>query len=67
MSAFSYYRFMFLLAGIDCSKVYNRLVFACTVKAAMKVQCLCVSTSKKALLSGFLVSIRFFVVCVRRN
>ena len=67
MSAFSYHRFMLLLACIDCSKVDNRLISECTVKAAMKVQCLCVSTSKKALLSGFLVSIRFFVVCVRRN
>ena len=29
------------------SKVYNTLVSACTVKAAMEMQCLCVLTSKK--------------------
>ena len=46
MGAFSYHRFIFLLACIDCWKVYNRLVSACTVKTAIKVQHLCVSTVK---------------------
>ena len=47
MGAFSYHRFMFLLACVDCWKIYNRLVSACTVKTAIEVQRLCVSTSKK--------------------
>ena len=47
MGAFSYHRFIFLLTCIDCRKVYNRLVSACTVKAAIAVQRLCVSTSRK--------------------
>ena len=47
MGAFSYHRCKFLLACIDRWKVYNRLVFACTVKTAIDVKCLCVSTSKK--------------------
>ena len=47
MGAFSYHRFIFLLACIDILKVYNRLKFACTVKTAIEVKCLCVSTSKK--------------------
>ena len=56
MGAFSYRRFIFLLACIDRWKVYNRLVSTCTVKP------LCVSTSKKsALLSGFFVSHRLFL------
>ena len=37
MGAFSYHRFVFLLACIDCWNAYNRLVFACTVKTAIKV------------------------------
>ena len=44
---FFYYRFIFVLAHIDCWKVRNRLVSACTVKAAIEVQRLCVSTSRK--------------------
>ena len=47
MGAFSFHRFIFLLAFIDRWKVYNRLVFACTVKTAIEVQRLCVLTSKK--------------------
>ena len=42
MGAFSYHR----LACIDRWKVYNRLVFACTVNTAIEVKCLCVFTSK---------------------
>ena len=45
MGAFSYHGFTFLFT--DRWKVYNRLVFACSVKAAIEVKCLCVSTSKK--------------------
>ena len=47
MGAFYYHRFIFLLACIDHWKVYNRLVPASTVKTAIEVQRLCVSTSKK--------------------
>ena len=66
MGAFSYHRFIFLLACIDRWKVYNRLVFACTVKTATEVQRLCVSTStKRALLSGF--SLSFLFECAAAN
>ena len=54
MGAFSYHRFIFLLACIDRWKVYNRLVFTCTVKTAIEVQCLCVSTSKNGTFLGLL-------------
>ena len=67
MGAFSYHRFIFLLAFIDCWKAYNRLVSACTVKTAIEVQRLCVSTSKKrhfCLTSSFLT---VFFVLVRLN
>ena len=37
---------------IDRWKVYNRLVFMCTVKTAIEVKCLCVSTSKNSTLFG---------------
>ena len=37
MGAFSYHRFIFLLTCIDHWKVYNRPVFAYTVKTAIKV------------------------------
>ena len=57
-------RYIFLLACIDSWKVYNWLVSACTVKTAIQVKCLCVSTSKKTtLLSGFFVSHCLF--CLR--
>ena len=46
MGAFSYHRFIFLLACIDRWKIYNRLVFACTVKTVIKVERQCVLTSK---------------------
>ena len=47
MGAFSYHRFIFLLACLDHWKVYNRLVPSCTVKTAIEVLCLYFSTSKK--------------------
>ena len=47
MGVFSYHRFMFPLACIDRWKVYEGLVFECTVKTVIEVKCLCVSTSKK--------------------
>ena len=47
MGAFFYHRFIFLLACIGRWKVYNGLVFACTVKIAIEVKRLCVSTRKK--------------------
>ena len=67
MGIFSYHRFIFLLACIDRWKVYNRLVFACTVKTAVKVKHQCVSTSKTwhcCRASSFPTS---FFVCVRRS
>ena len=61
MGAFSYHRVIFLLACIDCWKVYNILVSVCTVKTAIEVQRLCVSTRKRpALLSGFFISHQLF-------
>ena len=38
MGAFSYHRFIFLLACIDRWKVYNRLTSVCTVNTAIAVQ-----------------------------
>ena len=65
--AFPYHRFIFLLAGIDRWKVDIRLVFACTVKTAIKVKRQCVLTSKtRRLKSDFFDSRRIFV-CVRRK
>ena len=52
MSACSYHRFIFLLACIDCWKVYNRLVFACTAKTAIEVKHLWVVTNKKRHFAG---------------
>ena len=66
---FSYQRFIFLLACIDCWKVYNRLVSACTVKTAIEVKCSCVSTSKKRHLcraSSFLTVV-FLFACAAIN
>ena len=60
MGAYSYYRFIFLLSRIDRWKVYNRLVSACTVKTAIKVQCSCVSTNKNSTFVGLL---RFLPSC----
>ena len=54
MGAFSYYRFIVLFACIDCWKIYNRLISACTVKAGIEVQPICVLTSERQhFLSGF--------------
>ena len=61
MGAFSYHRFIFLLACIDCWKVYNRLVFACTVKTVIEIKRLCVPTSKNSTIVGlFRFSLSFF-------
>ena len=68
MGAFPYHRFIFLLACIDRWKVYNRLVFAYTVKTTIEVKCLRVLTSKKwRSLRTFSFSTVFFFVFVRRN
>ena len=68
MGAFSYHRFIFLLANIDRWKVYNRLVFACTVKTAIEVKRLCVSISKNGTLVGLLRLARTFLfACVVTN
>ena len=47
MGAFSYHRFIVLLAGMARWQIYNRLVFACTVKTAIEVKWLCGLASKK--------------------
>ena len=60
MGAFSYHRFIFLLACIDRWKAHTRLVSACTVKTAIEIQCACALTSKNCTLSGFFVSRRLF-------
>ena len=54
MGAFSYHKFISLLACINCWKVYNKFVSACTVKTAIEVQSLCVSASKNGTFVGFL-------------
>ena len=68
MGAFSYHRFIFLLACIVRWKVYNRLVSSCTVKTAIEVKRLFVSTSKKLLscqASSFLTV--FLSACAASN
>ena len=68
MGAFSYHRFIFLLACIDRWKVDNRLVSACTVKTTIEVKCLCVSTSKKRhSCRAYSFLIFFFVACAAIN
>ena len=67
MGAFSYHRFIFLLACIDRWKVYNRLVSVCTVKTAIEVKCLCVLASKKWHSLRAFSFITVFFVRVRRN
>ena len=52
---------MFLLAYIDRWKEYHRLVFSCTVKTAMKVKCLCVSSIKHGTVVGLLRFSRSFL------
>ena len=68
MGAFSYHRFIFLVACIDRWKVYNRLVSACTDKTAIEVKHLCVSTSKNDILVGlFRFSPSFLFACAASN
>ena len=68
MGAFYYHRFIFLLACIDHLKVYNRLVSKCTIKTAIEVKCLCVSTSKNGTLVRLLCfSLSFLFACVAIN
>ena len=67
MGAFSYHRFIFLLACIDHWKVYNWLVFACTVKTAIKVKRQCVSTSKTRHCCRASSFLTIFFVCLRRK
>ena len=63
---FPYHRFIVLLACIDRWKVYNWLVFACTVKTVIKVKRLCVLTSKNGTLVE-LLRFSVFFVRVRRK
>ena len=65
MGAFSYHRFIFLLACTDRGEIYIRLVFACTVKTAIEVKCLCISTSKKRHSLRAFSFLTIFLVCVR--
>ena len=58
--------FWVLYCGITCKcidrcKVYNRLVSASTVKTAIDVKCLCVSTSKKR---HYCRAFSFLTVCL---
>ena len=67
MGDFSYHRFIFLLAFLDHWKVY-RISFACTVKTAIEVKCLCVSTSKKLhSLRAFPFLTVFWFACTASN
>ena len=65
MGAFSYHRFIFLLACTDRGEIYIRLVFACTVKTAIEVKWLCISTSKKRHSLRAFSFLTIFLVCVR--
>ena len=68
MGAFSYHRFIFLLTCINRWKVFNRLVSTCTVKTAIDVQRLCVSTRKNGIFVGLLrISLSFLFACVATN
>ena len=67
MGAFFSQKFIFLLACIDRWEVYNRLVFACTVKTAIKVKRQCVSTSKTRHCGRASSVLTVFFVCVRRS
>ena len=68
MGAFSYHKFIFLLACIDLWNAYNRFVSACTVKTVIEVQCLCASTSKNGTFVGFLCfSPAFLLACAAIN
>ena len=61
MGAFSYHRYIILLACINGWKVYNRLISACTVKTVTEVKRLCVLTSEKPTLLGLLRSSSSFL------
>ena len=65
MGAFSYHRFIFLLACIDRWKVYNRLVSVCTANTAIEVKCLCASTGKNVGLLHLAPS--FLFACAASN
>ena len=68
MGDFSYHRFIFLLASIDRWKVYNRLVFACTLKTAIEVNVDVFQLGKNGTLFGlFRFSLSFLFACVHRN
>ena len=68
MGTFSYHRFIFLLACIDRWKIYNTLVFVCTVKTAIKVKRQCVSISKTSFCSrASSVLVVFLFACGARN
>ena len=68
MGAFSYHRFIFLLACIDYWKVYNSLVSVRTAKTAIEVERLCVSTSKNCtFVKLFRFSLSFLFACAAIN
>ena len=54
MGAFSYHRFIFLLARIDLWKVYDRLISTCTVKTGIKVKRQWFQLAKRGTLVGLL-------------
>ena len=59
--------YFYQLAQIE-GKYINRLVFACTVKTAIEVECLCVSTSKNQHFFGlFRFSVSFLFACAPIN
>ena len=65
MGAFFYHSFIFLLACVDRWKVYNRLVFACTIKTAIKVKRQCAQHGTLVRLLRF--SLSFLVECAASN
>ena len=67
MGAFSYHKFIFLLACIDRWKAYNRFISTCTIMNAIEVQRLCASTSKKRHFCRASSFLTVFFVCVRRK
>ena len=52
----------FLLVRIDHWNICNRIVIMCTVKTGAEVKCLCSTSEKASLSSGFFVSNR---LCLR--
>ena len=68
MGAFSYHRFIFLLACIDHSKVFNRLIFACKVKTAIEVEVDVLQLAKNGtLFELFHFSLYFLFACAAIN